>query len=216
MIIMEKLEKLNQEEYQEKDFFVSNNFGKILKLNKSGYILNRAELETISRTPKKECFICDAIVNNCLGLEPEKFYLLPEDILDDGFEEHLKQIFSKLYYYDRKKVVKKLQEDWETIKYFTEYQISYETQVLDADFYHDAADMTLGELGKLSHSFILKMNKIIENMGDSILEDSDTKKVLLKSIELMDEQQKVELYEHFHGGTYSTSQFYDWIEKDLS
>lgn len=72
------------------------------------------------------------------------------------------------------------------------------------------------EIDAVKNNFILKMNKIIENMGDSMLEDSDTKKVLLKSIELMDEQQKVELYEHFHGGTFSTSQFYDWIEKDLS
>jgi len=39
------------------------------------------------------------------------------------------------------------------------------------------------------------------------------KEILNRCIELLDEQQKVELYESFNGGTFDTNSFNEWIEE---
>ena len=44
---------------------------------------------------------------------------------------------------------------------------------------------------------------------------NDIEKVLIEALKLMDLDQKQQLYEMFNGGTYSTSQFKDWLYKDV-
>ena len=48
---------------------------------------------------------------------------------------------------------------------------------------------------------------------DEIESSPMTDKVLIKSIEFLTHEQKVELYEIFNGGTYSDDEFNEWISE---
>ena len=64
-----------------------------------------------------------------------------------------------------------------------------------------------------------EINKIMDNITEdknlciirSALEDT-SKEVLNRCLELLDEQQKAELYESFNGGTFDTDSFNEWTD----
>jgi len=58
------------------------------------FYLSSDEVKIIASTPKRECWICNDLINN-INKDENGYFLKEKNIIDDGIEEHLKQILNK-------------------------------------------------------------------------------------------------------------------------
>jgi hypothetical protein len=56
--------------------------------------LSAQEVQRIAATPKRECWICDKLINNVYE-DTNGYFLKEKKFIDDGIVEHLRQIINR-------------------------------------------------------------------------------------------------------------------------
>lgn len=58
------------------------------------FYLKENEVRLVASTPKSECWICNLLINN-FNKDDTGYYLKDKKVIDDGIEEHLRQIINR-------------------------------------------------------------------------------------------------------------------------